>query len=225
MVLKNKVYFSALKPEHREGAVKLVLQNFLKNEPACKHLRMKYFPEHDIHAEMYFNEMADQGLSFVAVDRETNQVVGVLFNTEYYPDRTNPLSEVLEKETDECKGSCEFKRFLSVYEQNRSVVPDIFRHYGVDRCFYFGFLCVNPEYSNMGIATTLVKLSEEHAKSLGHRLCIVDATAGQTKHICVNKLGFNVLGEMKYKDFEFYGDKPLTHVNENETMQYVAKKY
>ncbi|XP_065563367.1 uncharacterized protein LOC136029178 [Artemia franciscana] len=212
------IIYCLLKPERYEEAVKLALNVYLRQERACQLLNVKSFPDHDKYAENYFHRLADQSCSYVAINEANNELVGVLFNSEVDRNKVNGLSK------DEC-GNEEWAKLLAVYKQNKASIPNLFNHFNVEKYFYLGYLSVRPDFCSRGVGASLLRQCEDFLKSKGHGLAVADVTADQTKHICISKMGFNVLGEMKYKDFIWKGKKILAHVNEKENLKFVAKTY
>ncbi|RWS12769.1 hypothetical protein B4U79_17418 [Dinothrombium tinctorium] len=73
-------------------------------------------------------------------------------------------------------------------------------------------LGVKSTHANLGIATKLLTVSLNHAKSLGYELAFVIATAEISQHIFSKKLGFKQTFVLPYKDAEFEGRKFLAGI-------------
>ena len=87
----------------------------------------------------------------------------------------------------------------------------------------FQMIAVHPDARGLGLATDLVKRSVQLATCLGFVGCKTEATGNYSKKAFL-KCGFEIVSDIKYKEFKVDGKKPFAAIKEHEGVAFLAKQ-
>ncbi|KAG7212620.1 hypothetical protein KM043_012909 [Ampulex compressa] len=222
----GNIEFESLTKDTLEGALKVLRESFFPFENVCIATGVNSESIAREELEQLVLDAARDGISVVAVDVVTGQVVGVAFNKLQIPDTTGG------KTSFELFGeSCKSKRSKALVDFMVEVDAkiDLFKHYNVDCILEIVFLATLQQYGKRRVGELLVSSSIELARELkrGHHVkTLVDIdgsgvihrasavpslvsaimTSAYSRKIAL-KLGFENLMEISYDQFEFDGQK------------------
>ncbi|XP_039293310.1 uncharacterized protein LOC111056184 [Nilaparvata lugens] len=187
------------------------------------HLRHNFFADEPInrsvqlcepgqpHAELEEHSLSTlkDGMSVMALDTHTGEVIGVALNGVQHMGDLNAAQEKLETMTD---GS--FKQIFGLlYSLNQTL--DLFSKYEVENIFECRILSVDSRFRGRGLAKELMSRSETVAKDAGFKVFKEDATGLFSQKIAAS-LGHETVYEMEYssytnKDGEIIFNTPPPH--------------
>lgn len=220
------IEFESLTNETLSGALEVMRTSFFTGENVSKAVGVVSEPGAVDELIELCLDAAKDGVSVVAIEVETGDVVGALFNKIQVPGNPTEKSS-FERFSETCK-----------YKSSKALVDfmididsrfNLFKHYNAKCILEIMFLSVLPEYSKRRIGELLVSSSLEIARELKRgkqakipvlvkdtnsiinynaipTLASVICTSNYSIKICV-KLGFEILLNTSFDDFEIDGKK------------------
>lgn len=144
-------------------------------------------------------------LSIIAVHRPTGEIAGALLNERLGHGDSPAYSE----------------RVLSEFERAFAFLGQIdhifFEQTGLDPklCCHEFMLAVHPKWKGSNIGYNLFVASNKLGKEKGLTFALVEVTGPISQHLTIDKLGYQVVHTLEYKNFEYKAVKPYTHVEGN----------
>jgi predicted N-acetyltransferase YhbS len=202
--MMTKLNYSLIPPERADEVAELLLNSFFREEPLGIALGLplsqvsRWLPA-------YVADTIKQNVSFMAVDPETDKIVGVSVNVIKSKDANNlSMMDYLDSSLEPIM--CQIARFLG--HLNKEVgTPN-----NAEKIMMILFLNVESHYGGRGIAQELTKKSEDYAVSIGVNSFQVDTTS-EFSYKVYKKLGYETLQEEKFSDFEDEGVKVMENVD------------
>ncbi|XP_050454551.1 arylalkylamine N-acetyltransferase-like 2 isoform X2 [Cataglyphis hispanica] len=240
----GRIEFESLTDETLEGALDVIRKSFFVYESVSKAVDLNSEPGACKELEELCLNAAKDGVSVVAIDTTSNEVVGVCFNKIQVFDSSSEKS-YFERFSD----NCQYKSSKCLVDFMRNVDSriNLFKHYNVSCILELMFLATHPAYGKRRIGELLVISSLELGKELKHgknvrtsvtihdndELTNVDekptlASAIMTSNYSqriATKLHFDQLMEISYDEFEFNGKKFSEKIDqEHQKCVLVAKR-
>lgn len=226
----GQIEFESLSDKTLEGALDVMRKNFFLYESLAIGVELTSEPGATEELEELCLQAAKDGVTLVAVDINTSQVVGVAFNKIQV---SSSEKNVFEHFTDNCRYKSS-KYFVDIMGDMESRI-NLFKHYDVNCSFEIMFLSILPTYKRRRIGEMLVSSSLELAKELkrgknvrvpivihgSNKVTNADAvpslvfatmTSNYSYRIAM-KLHFDKLLEVPYDEFVFNGKKFSEKVN------------
>ncbi|KAL2726713.1 uncharacterized protein V1478_006991 [Vespula squamosa] len=238
------IEFESLTNDTLSGALDVIRKSFFIGENVCKGVELITEPgAADELIELCLNAAKD-GVSVVAIDVKTGEVVGALFNK----------IQVAGNPTD--KSSFELFSENCKYKSSKALVDfmidvdgriNLFKHYNVKYILELMFLGTLPNYGKRRIGELLISSSLEMARELKRgksvkipvtindnnyienydvipTLSSTIATSNYSQKIC-RKLGFEILLEGSFDQYEFNNKKFSDKIDkEHKTFVVFAKR-
>lgn len=238
------IEFESLTNDTLSGALDVIRKSFFTRENVCKGVELIKEPgAADELIELCLNAAKD-GVSVVAIDVKSGEVVGALFNK----------IQVAGSPTD--KSSFELFSENCKYKSSKALVDfmidvdgyiNLFKHYNVKYILEIMFLATLPNFGKRRIGELLISSSLEIARELKRgksvkipvtinnnnfienydiipTLSSTIATSDYSKKICM-KLGFEILLERNFDQYEFNDKKFSDRIDEkNQTFIVFAKR-
>ncbi|XP_076220970.1 uncharacterized protein LOC143174255 [Nomia melanderi] len=218
------IEFESLTEDTLEGALDVIRKSFFINESVCKGVALTAELGASKELEELCLDAAKDGVSVVATDFTTGEVIGVAFN------KIQVLRSASEKTAFEVfSENCKHKasKCLVDFMINVDSRINLFKHYNTDCIFEIMFLATLPDKQQRRIGETLVTTSIEVAKQLKrgklvktpvkingnddiHNLSLVPSivsaimTSNYSQKIA-RKCGFESLARVSYQEFHFDG--------------------
>ncbi|XP_078042743.1 uncharacterized protein LOC144473062 isoform X2 [Augochlora pura] len=218
------IEFESLTNETLEGALEVIRKSFFIHENVCKGVALMSEPGAAEELEELCLDAAKDGVSVVAIDVESGEVIGVAFN------KIQVLKSPLEKGAFETfSENCRHKasKCLVDFMINVDSRINLFKHYNTHCIFECMFLATLPQKQKRRIGESLVSSSIEVARELkrGNQVKIpvvkngdnnvqnqaaipniVSAimTSNYSQKIA-KKCGFETLARVSYDEFHFDG--------------------
>ena len=203
------ISYNMIPIERTEEILKFLDATYFKDEPLCRNKDLEEEDSGSLKED--FISMIQQGLSLMAVDDKTGQVIGVALSEpedRYLTDTTDGSAKIIEQ-------------LNLVAFANKSV--SVYEEYDVDTIFHFLFLSVHPNYRGFGIATKLVQKSIELAKLRGFKVAKAEATGKYSQKLFTN-LDFDILFQISYNDYKVDGEVVFRNMGIHTSFQVLAKK-
>ena len=212
LLKKDGIEYGPLDQDTLAGAIECVSEVFTDAEPMSRFLGITK-EEFLVFANAVYPHIAAQGLSFVARDSKTGKIVGIRISEDFAG-----------SEVDEIPGlSPKFFPLFTILGQ----IDNHFRNIRDDivpgKYVHLFMVAVKSEYAGRGIAPNMNKLFFAHVKKLGFTHAVTEPTGAISQHILVNKFGFNIIHEIKYKDFVFEGEKVFAELQGHEGVMLLEK--
>ncbi len=209
---KDGIEYGPLDANTLAGAIECISDVFIKNEPMTRYLGItrKEF----IHfASAAYPPLAEEGLSFVARDSQTGQIIGCRVSEDFCQAAEMPPIPGL---------SPKFLPLFAALEElggqffeMRDVVPGKYIH--------LFMVAVRDGFTGKGVAPNMNKIFFRHVKNRGFTHAVTEPTGAISQHILVNKFGFKILKKLSYKDFEYEGKKVFKGIQEHEGIMLLEK--
>ncbi|KAL0133417.1 hypothetical protein PUN28_000864 [Cardiocondyla obscurior] len=240
----GQIEFESLSDKTLEGAINVLRKGFFLREAVCICVELNSEPGASEELEELCLHAAKDGVSVVAVDIVTKEVVGVAFNKIQVNSNSSEKS-FFEQFSDNCK--YQSSKALIDFMINVDLQIDLFKHYSVDCIFEIMFLATLPTHGKQRVGEMLVASSLELAKELrrdknvrtpvtihgNDEVSNANAVPTLTSAIMTSdysyriakKLHFDVLVETTYDKFEYNGKKYNEKLNQDhQKCALVAKR-
>ena len=189
--------------EHIKQATVIVSKAFV-TEPMTRALGLNHeqvLPDFSKVVE----KLQQEDLSFVAIERSSGAVVGVVINKDY---TVAPLAEDL-------VFSAAKPIFTLVDELD--VMASELADVKAKEVFHLYILAVQGNTTGQSVGLQLVTQSCDLAIALGYKKLATEATGPISQHIAKQKLGAREVASINYRDFEFEGKKVFASITEVES--------
>ncbi|KAK2585364.1 hypothetical protein KPH14_010041 [Odynerus spinipes] len=238
------IEFESLTNETLSGALDVMRKSFFIREGVCRGVDLMSEPGAADELIELCLEAAKDGVSVVAINVETGEVVGAIFNKIQVAGNPTDKS-FFERYSEQCKYKSS-KALIDFMVDVDSHV-NLFKHYNVNCILELMFLATLEEYSKRRIGELLLTSSLEIAKELKRGKSVKtpvtindndaiennDAIPSLVSAIATSiysnkitkKLGFETLIEFTYDQYEFNGKKYSERVGEeHKSCALVAKR-
>jgi ribosomal protein S18 acetylase RimI-like enzyme len=176
----NITYRIAANADRNEIEV-LFNKHFYPNEP----LNASWINDEPVPEDLEFSLAAlDEEMSIVAVDVETNRIVGACIIGIDTPKATADV--IAEAKTTTNK---KWAQYLKLYAR-LDLESDIFRRFNVRESFHIHALVVDANYRCRSIGMQLMERSFRHGASRGYKVCSVNCSSAFTEKMAI-KLEMN----------------------------------
>ncbi|XP_033327514.1 arylalkylamine N-acetyltransferase 1 isoform X2 [Megalopta genalis] len=219
------IEFESLTDETLEGALEVIRKSFFIYENVCKGVALMSEPGAAEELEELCLDAAKDGVSVVAIDVKSREVIGVAFN-KIQIQKSPPEKGAFEVFSENCKYKA--SKCLVDFMINVDSRINLFKHYNTDCIFECMFLATLPQMQKRRIGESLVSSSIEVARELkrGNPVKIHILEKGNNNTIrnqaavpnlvsaimtsnysqkIARKCGFEILARVSYKDFHFDG--------------------
>ncbi|XP_054016223.1 uncharacterized protein LOC128896783 isoform X1 [Hylaeus anthracinus] len=222
------IEFESLTEDTLEGALNVIRKSFFVLENVCKGVSLTSEPGAPEELEELCVDAAKDGVSVVAIEVATGEVVGVAFN------KIQVLNSNAEKSAFEEFGeNCKHKSSKALVEfmVNVDSRVNLFKHYNTSCVFEIMFLATLPDKQQRRIGELLVTSSIELAKELKRGKSVKTPLKINNEKVIQNsdaipslvsaimtsnfsqkiaaKCGFEVLARVNYSEF-YFGGKPYS---------------
>lgn len=237
------IEFESLTEDTLDGALEVIRQSFFLHESVSIGVDLTSEPGASAELENLCLDAARDGVSVVAVDVASGQVVGVAFNKLQV--RNNSEKSAFQLFSEECR--CQSSKALVDFMIDVDARIDLFSHYNVDCIYEVMFLATLPSHGKRRIGELLMSSSIEIARELkrGNSVKTPVAVAGENalqnptatpslvsaimtskySQKIAKKCGFESLLEVGYDEFTHRGKKFSERIgNEHPSCLLVAKR-
>ncbi|KAL6261032.1 hypothetical protein P5V15_008558 [Pogonomyrmex californicus] len=239
----GRIEFESLTNETLEGALNVIRKSFFLYEPISVAVDLKSEPGAPEELEELCLFAAKDGVSVVAVDITTNEVVGVAFN-KIQLFNGNSEKNYFEHFSKNCK--CKSSKALVDFMINMDARVNLFKHYNVNCILELMFLATLPDHGKRRIGELLTISSLELGKELrrgknvktpvtihdSDEVTNADAVPALLSGIATSnysyrimrKLHFDLLLEVSFDEFEINGKKYSEKIDPVHQQCYLVAK-
>ncbi|XP_054280259.1 uncharacterized protein LOC128998237 isoform X2 [Macrosteles quadrilineatus] len=161
---ESGIEYWTMSPDRAEEGLKVLRDGFFTEEAFCCNVGIDRDIEGQRELEKLCLECALDGVSIIAVDKETNQIVGVCYNKLQTAPPPGQKSFFEEFRDTKCKTKTA-KALISMMMQFDSLV-DLYDKYDATSSFELMFLGTHPDCRKRGVASGCVKSSLSLVKTL-----------------------------------------------------------
>lgn len=199
------IQFQPLTTPKQRAAFDLVTEAFVNASTLHKALNIG-LEEYRPYLQVSFDQMASSGLSVVAIDTKTNEVIGCLIACDFYhqihaestaPKKFAPLSAL-------SKALCH-----SFIKQRAPKAGEI---------AFLDMAAIAPAYLGQGIYQEMRRFAHANAKKLGYQSVIGELSSAATQHFVLKKLGHTKQAEVLFEHFDNNGTKPFQSIQEPKSI-------
>jgi ribosomal protein S18 acetylase RimI-like enzyme len=203
--------------EHREQVFNLVIETFFRDEPLNKCLAFEIPNEPNQFAELVVSLALQDQCSFVAIDIQTQKVIGVIINVIKH----KLSSSTIDKFQVNNFQSEKVRYILNVLQYvHRNI--DLFNELNTDSLLHIVILAIDAHYRGLRLTEKLIHASIEHAKNnLNLQGAFSEATSLYSSK-AFRKQGFQIYDEIIYTKYDDIRLASL--VGEHDRCQLLAKK-
>jgi len=157
--------------------------------------------EYQRYMDASFKAMISQGLSLVAVDTDTNKVIGCLIACDYLtqgqatttvPKKLKPVNAIL-------------ANLDNLYRKNQRLQAG--------DCMLVDMAVVTPDARKLGIYSELRKAAHRLGREAGFTRVVGELSSAATQRLCVDRLNHKVCAEIEYASFEYEGQTPFSSIS------------
>lgn len=210
---RHDVVFEVVGQDNWQDAAELVARVFARDEPLVRFLGIT---EQEMlqFTLQYYPKIATEGLSIIARDVASRAVVGARISEDLAIEPPDDLITEL---------SPKFDPLFACLEQVGAAYFDQYRPQPGE-CAHMFMVAVADGYTNMGIAPRMNRLFFDLARERGFRRLVTEPTGNISQHVLRDKMGFNVLARLAYRDFEFDGRKVFAGIEGHEYAMLMEKR-
>ncbi len=206
--------FHLMTEKHRTQVFDLVIDSFFRDEPLNKCLAFDIPHEPAEFAEFAISEAFHAQCSFVAIDRSTQKVIGVILNTIEHRQLQSNGSNTNHFQSEKVRF------ILGVLKHAHSNI-DLFTELNTDRLMHVVIIAIDATYRGMRLSEKLIVKSLERAKNELHLTgAFVEATSLFSAK-AFRKQGFRVYNEIIYANYD--GTRLASLAGEHDRCQLLAK--
>jgi hypothetical protein len=203
--------------EHREQVFDLVIETFFRDEPLNKCLAFEIPDEPNQFTELVVSLALEGQCSFVAIDIQTQKVIGVILNIIKH----QSSSTIIDKFQINNFQSEKLRYILNVLQYvHRNI--DLFKELNTDCLLHTVIIAIDAHYRGLKLTEKLINTSIEHAKNvLNLKGAFSEATSLYSSK-AFRKQGFHIYDEIIYTKYDDIRLASLT--GEHDRCQLLAKK-
>ncbi|XP_077981919.1 uncharacterized protein LOC144436926 [Glandiceps talaboti] len=208
----DTIEYSVLRLEHVEEAACVLSKAFLEGERLNLALKMPYETQLEKNQMLCQLALADE-VSCVAIDSKSGNVVGaaigvVVTGEDHLKDAKS--RDIAVANPDSCPFARRIQPFLRelnkfYYRHPKLCDSNLDKNCKILKNFKIGVL---PAYYGRGIGKKLAITQNDFAKQKGCEFVFLTSTSPGSEKLYL-KLGYEVIGEVCYADFEVEGEKPF----------------
>lgn len=196
----HAIRITGITAELQDEAFSLICNVFAKNSVLHSALEISA-KEYRRYAAPWFEGIVQQQFSLVALDEDTQKVVGCLLACDYanqvsnpstVPEKFRPLSALL-------------SQLDHLYSAGEASLPG--------ERLLVDIAVVHPDAGGKGVYRRLRESVHHIARAAGFRLVIGELSSAATQYVCINKMGQRVCAEINYASFEFEGRTPFASIS------------
>jgi ribosomal protein S18 acetylase RimI-like enzyme len=203
--------------EHREKVLELVTDTFFRDEPLNKCLVFDLPHEPAEFAELVISIALEDQCSFVAIDIQTQKIIGVILNLIKHRLTLNNLDKF-----DINNFQSEKLRFILGVLQHVHGNIDLFHEMNTDDLLHIVIIAIDARYRGLRLTEKLIHASLERAKIEYHLKAAFSEATSLYSSKAFRKQGFQIYDEIIYIK---YDDKRLASLTaEHDRCQLLAKQ-
>lgn len=193
-----QIDFCIMNDEHREQVFTLVIDTFFRDEPLNKCLAFEIPNEPMEFTEMIVSLALRDQCSFVAIDIQTQKVIGVILNIIKYqstsPNHPDPFN------VDNFQSE-KLRYILNVLQHvHRNI--DLFVELKTDRLLHIAVISIDAHYRGLRLTEKLIRASIERAKNELHLHAAFSEATSLFSSKAFRKQGFQIYDEIIYIKYD-----------------------
>ncbi len=158
--------------------------------------------EYQSYMKSSFMTMISQGLSLVAIDNCSNEIIACIVACDYHeqvhstaiiPETLKPINAILQRLDD-------------AYRAKRPLRSG--------QCMLIDMAVVSPSARGQQYYRILRESVHQIGLKAGYERVVGELSSAATQHLCINRFHHNVYAEIEYASFEFNGNKPFSAIKE-----------
>jgi ribosomal protein S18 acetylase RimI-like enzyme len=206
--------------EHREKVFELVINTFFRDEPLNKCLAFDLPNEAAEFAELVLTIALEDQCSFVVIDKQTQQIIGVILNLIKH---RLPLTTIDNQDQfDINKFQSEKLRFILGILKHVHGNIDLFEEMNTNHLLHIVIIAIDAHYRGLRLTEKLIHASLERAKNEFHVQAAFSEATSLYSAKAFRKQGFQVYDEIVYTK---YDDIRLASLaGEHDRCQLLAKQ-
>ncbi|KOR36848.1 hypothetical protein AM228_10765 [Planktothricoides sp. SR001] len=212
MLEKDGIVYEILQSQDLSSAIECVATVFPGSEPLTQCLGITkeyYYPV----AEIVCQKAVEDGLSHIAKDAKTGELVGFIISEDMYIEN-NFYKEKYKK----------FDKFLPIISLVELLQKEYLAEKNIKKgeLFYESMIGVYPQYQNRNIARYLYAENIEYAKTQKFSRIITEPSGIVTQRYC-SRFGFKEILSINYQDYEYEGVKVFANINRHKKCVLMEK--
>lgn len=212
MLEEDGIVYEILQSQDLSSAIECIATVFPDSEPLTQCLGITkeyYYPV----AEIVCQKAVEDGLSHVAKDAQTGELVGCIISEDMYIEN-NYYQEKYK----------EFDKFLPIISLTESLKKQYFADKNIRKGEFLNesMIGVYPKYQNRNIARYLYAENIEYAKTQNFSRIITDPTGIVTQRYC-SRFGFKEIVSIDYQDYEYEGVKVFANITRHKKCVLMEK--
>ena len=213
-IVKNGIRYEYMNRSNYLQAALCVSEVFSTNEPLAKFLGVSNEEMYNF-TSRYYPLIHRDGLSVVAFDDETGEVVGARVSEDYVqPDPPPDLFDRISQRLVPIFAFLEIlgEKFKDSHEPERGQYVHMF------------MVAVREKFTCRGIAPTMNRIALKRAIEKGYTHAVTEPTGCISQHVLRDKFGFEVLHQIPYDTFELSGVRVFEGLQEHKSGMLMMKE-
>ncbi|UJR22786.1 hypothetical protein I4U23_025818 [Adineta vaga] len=190
-----QIDFCVMKNEHREKVFELVLDTFFRDEPLNHCLAFDLPTEPIEFAELVITIALEDQCSFVAIDVQTQKIIGVILNIIKSRSQNSDRFHVNNFQSEKL-------RFILNILQYAHGTIDLFEQMNTDRLLHIVIIAIDAHYRGLRLTEKLIHASLERAKTELHLHGAFSEATSLYSAKAFRKQGFQVYNEIIYIKYD-----------------------
>lgn len=205
------IEYAVLKRTHQKEAAALSAQQFAESEPLAKHLGLTAIDLIPV-MEALIEATAPSQLQFVAIDDDTNEIVGCIFGKdllEPIPESVGELCPALAPVFGIMDEVTREYREAHALQAKRKIAEGL-------------VVAVRSDVRRRGIAMGFLAFAVPRVLRVGYTKGIVCLTSAATQRMGIDNLGIPIQAQVNCADFVYGGRKPFSGIKDLSAVVLVA---
>ena len=194
-----------LTPSHQQATFDLVTEVFVNASTLHKALDIN-LEEYRPYLQISYDDMASSGLSVVAIDTKTEEVIGCLIGCDFYDHINSKSTAPLKFAPLSALSTALCQNFIEQRKPNAREIA------------YLDMAAIAPTYLGQGIYQEMRRFAHANAKKLGFQSVIGELSSAATQHFVMEKLGHIKRAEVSFERFDNNGAKPFQSIKEPKSI-------
>ncbi|CQR73543.1 hypothetical protein SOV_30400 [Sporomusa ovata DSM 2662] len=175
---------------------------FIFEEPMTKSLGLSHQQFHSL-AEDYCQLAAEDGLSYIAIEKATGNVIGfaICVDLNFDPARAKAVDPVIMQQA--------MPSSVLLQELDKHFIEKM--DFLAGDCLHMFYTGIDSQFKALGIATCLAEKVLANAITKGYKFALAECTSLKSKKV-LEKLGFREENRIVYADLHYNGPNPFENL-------------
>lgn len=208
----HNILYRVMEQNDIEEAIQVLAQAFYDGEPMASDQATNWSYNDWLNfTKMFVPRMAHEGNTIVAVETNSNKIVGGFLNEDFSNPVPLEMNDFLSNSDGRCGVLMEGIDDLEKNLLDKFSIP-VLNQVEKNRFFHLWMIGVLKDFRNKGIGYKLSKYSLEHARKNGFKYAFAECTGAYSTHILSEKLNGKIIYQIDYASWKHENEIPFQNL-------------